>query len=110
MVLSYESESESESESYTSILRYQVLVISDCCISSLSQQTSPSCVGSSGLTSSINTPSTKLSRAWGEFPSLNGSQPGWQSLELTDNLFAALMAYSRPDPTRVLWVDATYIH
>ena len=61
MVLSCES----ESESYTSILQYQVLVISDCCISNLSQQTSPSCVASSGLIRSINTPSTKLSHMHG---------------------------------------------
>lgn len=52
-----------------------------------------------------------ISYAWGDFRHLkrvihlNG-----KVLKITDNLFAALMAYSHPDRVRVLWVDAICIN
>ena len=52
-----------------------------------------------------------ISYAWGEFPMFNQViNLDGKILKITDNLFAALMAYCRPDRTRVLWVDAICIN
>ena len=52
-----------------------------------------------------------ISYAWGDFPKCD--RPLFlnnQVLKITLNLYAALMAYSYPDRTRVLWADAICIN
>ncbi|KAF1850143.1 uncharacterized protein K460DRAFT_326720 [Cucurbitaria berberidis CBS 394.84] len=52
-----------------------------------------------------------ISYAWGDYPESN--RPIFlnnQVLKITFNLYAALMAYSYPDRTRILWADAVCIN
>ncbi|KAF2466653.1 uncharacterized protein BDR25DRAFT_395756 [Lindgomyces ingoldianus] len=52
-----------------------------------------------------------ISYAWGDYPEFNRALfLENQVLKITGNLYAALMAYSYPDRTRVLWADAVCIN
>ncbi|KAF2450113.1 hypothetical protein P171DRAFT_350795, partial [Karstenula rhodostoma CBS 690.94] len=52
-----------------------------------------------------------ISYAWGEFPKFNQVIVlDGKVLKITDNLYAALMAFCRPDRVRVLWADAICIN
>ncbi|KAJ4304703.1 hypothetical protein N0V90_000230 [Kalmusia sp. IMI 367209] len=53
-----------------------------------------------------------ISYAWGEFPQFSQVLflDNNKLLKITDNLYAALMAYSRPDNVRVMWADAVCIN
>ncbi|OAG06260.1 HET-domain-containing protein, partial [Paraphaeosphaeria sporulosa] len=52
-----------------------------------------------------------ISYAWGEFPKFNQVIVlDGKILKITDNLYSALMAFSRPYGVRVLWADAICIN
>jgi hypothetical protein len=52
-----------------------------------------------------------ISYAWGDFPYLvKELYLGNQVVKISENLYAALMAYSYPGHTRVLWADAICIN
>jgi len=52
-----------------------------------------------------------ISYAWGDYPEFDQTLfLGNQVLKISRNLYAALMAYSYPDRTRLLWADAICIN